>query len=218
MIAAIGRWLPCVILAVLAAAAGAGLVREAVRTRPLPPPPVVAETPPPPLMVVAREPLGGPVETAHYAVIALRNLFAASRGEATPVAAAGVATGSKPFLHGVVLDGQQSRAYLEDPVGQRVAGYALGDAVGGGTLVRILEDRVVIRRADGPMEVMLKDPAKPPPAPPLSATPGTGAPSAAPTPAPTTPDPAAAQAPAPASEPAAAPAAPPAPAGPKGVR
>ncbi len=211
MIAAIGRWLPCVILAVLAAAAGAGLLREAVRTRPLPPLPVVADAPPPPLMVVARDPLGGPVETAHYAVIALRNLFAASRGEATPAAAAGAATGPKPFLHGVVLDGPQSRAYLEDPVGQRVAGYALGDAVGGGTLVRILEDRVVIRRADGPIEVMLKDPAKPPPAPPLSATPGT-----APSAAPTAPDPAAAQAPAaPTGEPAAAPAAP---AGPKGIR
>lgn len=174
MIGTIGRWIPCVVLALLAATAGAGLVRESLRARPLPPLPIVADTPPTPVMVVARNPLDGPVETAHYAVIALRNLFAASRGES----AAGVATGAKPFLHGVVIDGPQSRAYIEDPVGQRVAGYALGDPVGGGKLVRILEDRVVIRRADGPIEVMLKDPAKPAPPPPLSMTPGTPAPAA----------------------------------------
>ncbi len=186
MIGAVGRWLPCVVLALLAIAAGWGLTREIVRTRPLPPPPVTAEAAPSPLMIVARHPLEGPVETAHYAIIAARNLFAASRGESAEAeAAAPGATGPKPFLHGVVLDGPQSRAYLEDPVGQRVAGYALGDAVGGGTLVRILEDRVVIRRADGPIEVMLKDPAKPAPAPPVSATPATPpAPAAAPSAAP----------------------------------
>ena len=198
MIVAIGRWIPCVVLALLAAAAGAGLVHESLRARPLPPPPIVADAPPAPLMVVARQPLSGPVETAHYAVIALRNLFAASRGESNAVAAEGAATGPKPFLHGVVLDGPQSRAYLEDPAGRRVLGYGLGDAVGGGKLVRILEDRVVIRRADGPIEVMLKDPAKPAPPPPLSMTPGTSAP--APAGAPAAPDAAAAPAPAPTTE------------------
>jgi hypothetical protein len=206
MIGAIGRWIPCVVLTLLAAAAGAGLVRESLRARPLPPLPIVTDAPPAPLMVVARQPLGGPVETAHYAVIALRNLFAASRVEST----AEVATGPKPFLHGVVIDGPQSRAYIEDPVGQRVAGYALGDPVGGGKLVRILEDRVVIRRADGPIEVMLKDPAKPAPPPPLSMTPGTPAP--APVGAPTTPDAATAPAPAPTAESTLAPPAPAAPA------
>jgi hypothetical protein len=197
MISTIGRWIPCVVLALLTAAAGAGLVRESLRARPLPPLPIVADTPPTPVMVVARNPLDGPVETAHYAVIALRNLFAASRGESTAEVAT-VATGPKPFLHGVVIDGPQSRAYIQDPVGQRVAGYALGDPVGGGKLVRILEDRVVIRRADGPIEVMLKDPAKPAPPPPLSTTPGTPAP--APVGAPTTPDAATAPAPAPTAE------------------
>jgi hypothetical protein len=73
------------------------------------------------------------------------------------------ASGSRPFLHGVVLDGSNSRAYLEEPDAQRVLGYALGDAVAGGKLVRILDDRVVIRRPDGLQEIMLRDPAKPRP-------------------------------------------------------
>jgi hypothetical protein len=216
MIGAIGRWIPCVVLALLAAAAGTSLVHESLRARPLPPPPIVAEAPPTPLMVVARQRLGGHIETAHYTIIAVRNLFAATRGEAIAAAATegGAPSGPKPFLHGVVLDGPQSRAYLEDPVGQRVAGYALGDTVGGGKLVRILEDRVVIRRPDGPIEVMLKDPAKPLPAPPASSTPG-AAPAHAPATAPAVPDAAAAPAPAPTAE---SPPASTAPAAPKGAR
>jgi hypothetical protein len=63
----------------------------------------------------------------------------------------------------VVLDGPHSRAYIEDPATRRVAGYALGDPIGGGKLVRILEDRVVIGRPEGLVEIMLKDPAKPRP-------------------------------------------------------
>ncbi|HKZ04043.1 MAG TPA: type II secretion system protein N, partial [Methylomirabilota bacterium] len=159
------RWLPFAALTGLAAAAGVGLVREATWTRPLPPMPVAEEAPPPaPLMIVARDTLRRPVETAHYAVIAVRNLFSASRGEqAENTVTASNAPGSKLFLHGVVVDGPSSRAYLEDPDTQRVFGYALGDAVGGGKLVRILDDRVVIRRPDGLVEIMLRDPAKPQP-------------------------------------------------------
>jgi Type II secretion system protein C len=207
MMATAVRWFPCTLLALLAVAAGGGLVRELTSVRPLPPPPILAEAAPSPLMVVARQPLGGPVETAQYAIIAMRNLFSASRGEETEATA--TATGPRLFLHGVVLDGLQSRAYIEDPATQRVSGYALGDAIGGGQLVRILEDRVVIRRPEGLMEVMLKDPAKPQPAPP-------GAPAPAGPPTPGAPGSGAA---APATEPAAPatpglPVPPPAPAGP----
>lgn len=162
------RWLPCAALALLAVAAGAGLVRELTWLPPLPPPPpMLSEPAPSPVMVAARHRLSGPVETAQYAIIAVRNLFSASRAEQGD-AEATVATGPRPYLHGVVLDGDRSRAYLEDPTTQRVAGYRVGDAVGGGTLVRILEDRVVIRRPEGLVEVMLKDPSKPQPAPPAS--------------------------------------------------
>jgi hypothetical protein len=172
------RWLPFAALTGLAASAGLGLAQEATWTRPMPPMPIVGEAPPPaPLMIVARDPLIGPVETAHYAVIAIRNLFSASRGEQAEVVAAPSASGPRPFLHGVVLDGPKSRAYLEDPDAQRVVSYGLGDAVAGGKLVRILEDRVVIRRSDGMMEIMLRDPAKPQPAPAVTpAAPGTPAP------------------------------------------
>ena len=191
------RWIPCVGLTLLAGAAGAGLVREAATTRPLPPPPIAAEPHPSPILVVAHHRVGGPVETARYAIIAARNLFAASRGEQTEVVVpAATGQGQKPFLHGVVLDGPRSRAYLEDPVGQRVSGYALGDTVGGGKLVRILDDRVVIHRPGGLVEVMLKDPAKPKPAPSAAASSEAPAAPAAPG-APTGPAPAAEVAPSP---------------------
>ena len=165
MIAAAVRWVPCVAFALLAVAAGAGLVRELTWTRPLPPAaPALAEPAPSHLLVAGRPRVGGPVETAQYAIIAMRNLFSASRGEQPTEGEAPVA-GPKPYLHGVVLDGDRSRAYLEDPGTRRVASYGLGDAVGGGKLVRILEDRVVIRRPEGLVEVMLKDPSKPQPTP-----------------------------------------------------
>lgn len=187
MIANTVRWLPCAALALLAVAAGAGLVRELTWTPPLPPlSPVLSEPAPSPVMVAAPHRFLGPAETAQYAIIAVRNLFSASRVEQTE-AEATVATGPKPYLHGVVLDGSRSRAYLEDPATQRVAGYAVGDAVGGGTLVRILEDRVVIRRPEGLVEVMLKDPAKPQPVPVAPA----GAPVPTPPGAPAAPGPAA---------------------------
>jgi hypothetical protein len=67
----------------------------------------------------------------------------------------------KSILHGVVIDGEQSRAYLDDPVAKRVFGYAVGDAVAGGRLEKILDDRVMIRRPEGVVEVLLQDPTKP---------------------------------------------------------
>jgi hypothetical protein len=91
------------------------------------------------------------------------------------------AAGPKPLLHGVVMDGPRSRAYLEDPAVKRTFGYAVGDTVGGGRLEVIHVDRVVIGRSDGLLEVLLQDPSKPKaPAPaaagPAAATPSTGAP------------------------------------------
>jgi hypothetical protein len=181
VIATVARWVPCVVLALLAVAAGGGLVRELTRTRPLPSPPVLAEPAPIPVMVVGRRPLGGPVETAQYMIIAMRNLFSASRSESTETTTL-AATRTRPFLHGVVLDGPHSRAYIEDPATQRVSGYVLGDPIGGGKLVRILEDRVVIGRPEGLVEIMLKDPAKPRPGPPAAPT-TPGIPPAPPAPA-----------------------------------
>jgi hypothetical protein len=55
----------------------------------------------------------------------------------------------------VVLNDEAGLAYLEDPVTKRVFAYKVGDDLAGGRLERIERDRVVIRQADGPVEVFL---------------------------------------------------------------
>lgn len=162
----LGRWrwvLLDLVLAGLVCVAGAGLVREVVEGRSLPlahEAPEPRPRPPAEIPDAARAPGGAPAGVGEYAVIGARNLFAASRGEAAVVAPA-MDGGLKSILHGVVIDGERSRAYLDDPVAKRVFGYAVGDAVAGGRLEKILDDRVVIRRSEGVVEVLLQDPAKP---------------------------------------------------------
>lgn len=97
-----------------------------------------------------------------YAMIAAQNPFNPGRSETASAAAVAVV---KPILHGIVIDGSKSRAFLEDPSIKRVGGYSIGDAVGGGKLQKIADDRVVIARPEGLIEVLLLDPAKPRPAP-----------------------------------------------------
>src|SRR5262249_40367156 len=145
-----------------------------------------------------------------YAVIATKNLFSPTRSEASagPVAAAG----PKPLLHGVVMDGSKSRAYLEDPALKRTFGYSVGDQIGGGHLEAIGADRVTIARPAGLIEVLAQDPAKPKPAAPAPAAPP--APAAATAPATTAPGQQAAAAPETATQPTAAAPAPRAPAAP----
>jgi hypothetical protein len=157
------RWLLLdLVLVSLASAAGIGLVREVVEGRPLPPPPVTSESSPHPAapddsVPAATDQTGAAPE--QYRVVAAGNLFAASRGTAAAIVA--VPAGVKLLLHGVVIDGDRSRAYLDDPVAKRVFGYAVGDSVAGGRLERILDDRVLIRGSDGLVEILLQDPAKP---------------------------------------------------------
>jgi hypothetical protein len=75
--------------------------------------------------------------------------------------------------------GAKSRAFLEDPVLKRVTGYSVGDKVGGGTIQKIADDRVVIARPGGLLEVLLQDPSKPRPTPTSPTAPAQAAPAQA---------------------------------------
>lgn len=97
------------------------------------------------------------MSAAEYAAISARNLFNPSRSETVIVAT----STAKPLLHGVVIDGTKSRAYLEDPPAKRVVGFSVGDEVAGGRIQKIASDRVLIARPEGVMEVLLRDPSKP---------------------------------------------------------
>src|SRR5919197_1502810 len=100
-----------------------------------------------------------------YGIIASRSLFNPSRSEVAstvPTGPSGLVPGlPRPTLYGVVLKDGAPVAYLEDPVTKRVAGYRVGDAVGGGTLASIAADSVVVSRPDGSVDVRLHDPTKP---------------------------------------------------------
>jgi hypothetical protein len=147
-----------------------GIVRTLLIRHPLPAAavPRAITTPPPPAVTAPSE---GGQET--YASIVAQNLFNPARNEsATSVAAVAVV---KPILHGIVIEGSRSRAFLEDPSAKRVVGYSVGDPVSGGRLQKIADDRVVIVRPEGMVEVLLQDPSKPRPAPtaiPVTAVPG----------------------------------------------
>jgi hypothetical protein len=145
-----------VLLGLLGALCAAGLIREVLSPLPLPPPPAPRAAAPAAAAVPAPPPAG----TARaYGIVASRSLFSPSRSEAPagPVLAAG----PKPLLHGVVMDGPKSRAYLEDLLLKRTFGYTVGDPISGGRLQSITRDRVVIARPEGLIEVFLQDPAKP---------------------------------------------------------
>jgi hypothetical protein len=154
-----------VLLGIVSVALATGIVRTLVvkRALPLPAAARVASAPPP-----AAAPTKADPGVSSYAVIASRNLFNPARSETLGTAAGPV---SKPILHGVVLDGAKSRAFLEDPGAKRVAGYSVGDTISGGRIQRISDDRVVIARPEGLLEVLLQDPGKPRPAP-TSGAPG----------------------------------------------
>jgi hypothetical protein len=162
------RLLPLnLLLALLGCTLALGLIRESLAWRPLPPPPTPRIGPSAEVAAVTAP----PTESGTYAVIAAKNLFSPGRSEA-PVGPITTATNPKPVLHGVVIDGAKSRAYLEDSQLKQTFGYGVGDPIGGGRLESIGADRVFIARADGSVEVLLKDPSKPKPAEPATAPSG----------------------------------------------
>ena len=155
------------VLAILCMVFAVGIVRTLLVKHPVPPPGPAAQraaaAPQPPATTKAGDP-----GLDAFAVIAAQNLFNPGRSETAAAAAVSVA---KPILHGVVIHGAQSRAYLEDPTAKRVAGYSVGDTIGGGKIQKIADDRVVIARPEGLIEVLLQDPSKPRPAPTATAVP-----------------------------------------------
>jgi hypothetical protein len=166
-----------VLLLAIAIGSVAFIVRRMAEPMPMPPaarrPPATTpsrpEQPPPP----------GP---GAYATVAARNLFSPTRTEAPapPSTATNTPTGPKPNLFGVVLREGAPIAYLEDPSTKRVAGYRVGDNVAGGTVQTISADSVVITRPDGKLDVRLRDPARPRPAPIPAAAVAPGVPGAQP--------------------------------------
>lgn len=152
------------LLAIVSVALVVGIVRTVLVKRPAPPISAPRSTTAPAPAPATEAGEAGP---AAYAAIAARNLFNPARNE-TAVAAVAAA---KPILHGVVIDGSRSRAFLEDGAAKRVAGYSVGDTVGGGKIQKIADDRVVIVRPEGSIEVLLQDPSKPRAAPTVTAVP-----------------------------------------------
>jgi hypothetical protein len=175
------RWvLVSLALAVVAGAFAYEIIAQLSHVRPLP------AAPAPRLVSTAPEtsPTGAEAVKSDqrplYNVIAARTLFNPNRTEATGPApgTAAAPPAPRPNLMGVVVDNGKSRAYLEDPATKKVFSYAVGDQVGGGRLEQIKDDRVVIARPEGTMEVMLRDPRKPRPAAPASPGPTPGMPAA----------------------------------------
>jgi len=146
------------VLAILCVVFAVGIVRTLLVKHPVPAP--VAQRAAAAPQPTATTEAGDPGMEA-FAVIAARNLFNPGRRETAAVAV----SVAKPILHGVVIHGAQSRAYLEDPTAKHVAGYSVGDTMGGGKILKIADDRVVIARPEGLIEVLLQDPSKPRPAP-----------------------------------------------------
>ena len=156
------------VLAILCVVFAVGIVRTLLVKHPVPAP--AAQRAAAASQPTATTEAGDPGMDA-FAVIAAQNLFNPGRSETVAVAV----SVAKPILHGVVIHGAQSRAYLEDPTAKRVAGYLVGDTIGGGKIQKIADDRVVIARPEGLIEVLLQDPSKPRPAPAATAVPA-GAP------------------------------------------
>src|SRR6266498_2015640 len=160
------------VLGIVSLAFAVGTVRTLLAKHPMPVAAAGRPAPAPQSVATAAGADSGPEA---YGVIAAQNLFNPARSETATAAAVAVV---KPILHGIVIDGPKSRAFLEDPTVKRVGGYSVGNSVSGGTIQKIADDRVVIARPEGMVEVLLRDPSKPRPAPvpAVAAAPGQVAP------------------------------------------
>jgi len=98
------------------------------------------------------------------ATIVSRNLFSPTRTDGQKVDPAVIATqGLRLNLFGVVLAGERSVAYLEDPTSKHVYAYRLGDSVAGATIRAIEATHIVLERLNYRVDVQLHDPSRPKP-------------------------------------------------------
>jgi len=98
-----------------------------------------------------------------YDVIATRTLFHPNRSEPrSSEAMAPILPPAPPLeLYGVAISDDTRVAFVQDLVTKQILGYKTGDKLAGGQVERIEPDRVVIMRADGPIEVLLHQPKEP---------------------------------------------------------
>ena len=163
-------WLVNALLLAVAIFFGVYLARDLTRSRPLPPPPAPRRAQAPASSEDAPT-AAAEDKLVAYNVIVAKHLFNPSRTEGGAAATTPAAPPPpKPMLLGVVVDGPKSRAYLEDASTKRVFGYKIGDTISGGRIDQITDEKVVIVRPDGPVEVLLRDPSKPKP--PAAGVPG----------------------------------------------
>ena len=93
-------------------------------------------------------------------VIATRTLFHPNRSEPKAITQI-LPPAATLALYGVVISDDTRLAYLQDLATKQILGYKTGDKLAGGQVERIEPDRVVIMRADGPIEVLLHRPKEP---------------------------------------------------------
>ena len=95
-----------------------------------------------------------------YDVIATRTLFHPNRSEPRSLEAMAPILPPAPTLalYGVAISDDTRVAFVQDLVTKQILGYKTGDKLAGGQVERIEPDRVVIMRADGPIEVLLHQP------------------------------------------------------------
>ena len=139
------------------------LALEVARPRALPSAAVLHPQPPPASNGEQASAADTPERIETFSIIFLKNLFSESRSERTMArtARADVPVPPKPALHGIVIDGAESIAYMVEQGSRRVLRYRVGDMIAGGRLIKISEEGVALRRADGQVEILLNDPTKP---------------------------------------------------------
>jgi hypothetical protein len=98
--------------------------------------------------------------SGYYDLVATRSLFSSNRADSASSETTGRAAPTTPAwaLYGVAISDDIRVAFVQELVTKQISSYKIGDQLAGGRLERIEPDRVVVMRADGPIEVLLRRP------------------------------------------------------------